>query len=94
MVHLKVSQTVIATAFITYLKYEFLILTNYLRGAPGNVAETEAIMEKREDYQFNCPYDLDASHWQSDPTGAYSGSFFKQDSKFLFDIFQVKTYKS
>ena len=66
--------------FKKYKKFEFLTLNKYFRGAPGNAKETIAILDKRENYQYHCPYDLDASHWTFDPSGAYSGSFFKQDS--------------
>ena len=30
--------------------------------------------------EFNCPYDLDSSHWMN-PPDKYKGSFFEEDSK-------------
>ena len=64
--------------------FEFSTLNKYFRGAPGNAKETIAILDKQENYQYHCPYDTGASHWTFDPSGAYSGSFFKQDSKLYF----------
>ena len=42
----------------------------------------QAILEKHDVYQYNCPYDIDSSHWKDMSSDEYKGSFFKRDSKF------------
>jgi hypothetical protein len=51
----------------------------YITKTPGRTTGTEAIMQKIDNHQLNCPYNLGHDSWLS-PSEEYTGSYFLPDN--------------